>query len=134
MATQRETDAQIDELAGSERGAGATDVARVSEDRARVPPGIMKLAEQFVKLVFDLPQVQRVMLEVSDDGVTIWTVIDAIPKDTAYRYPVYERQAKVLAAVNYMSDDVPDFRLINVREFGDRAQSVLPDAVRIWDR
>jgi len=94
----------------------------------------MKLAEQFVKLVFDLPQVQRVMLEASDDGVTIWTVIDAKPKDRAFRYPVYERQATVLATVNYMTDDVPDFRLINVREYRDGAQGVLPDAVKVWER
>jgi len=118
MATQHEADVHSD---------GQPD------DWIGVSPSIMNLAEQFVKLVFDLPQVQRVMLESSDDGVTIWAVIDAPPRDRAYRYPVYEREAKMLATINYLSDDVPDFRLINVREFADGARSVLPDAVKVWE-
>jgi hypothetical protein len=90
------------------------------------------LQKRFSDLVGALPQARRVLLETTDEGVCLWTVIEARPFDRAQREPVYEAQREVLRSYPF---DV-EFRLINLAEYGPtRTSDVLPgDAQVVWAR
>ena len=94
--------------------------------------GTIALAEKFAGLALALPQVQQVLLEETDEGPTIWTIINAEPFDSSFRDPVYEAEAEALRSVN---GGLADFRLLNTREYERGVEDLLPTSPsKVWKR
>ena len=101
----------------------------IADDGARA----LALAGRFVGLAGALPQVSQVLLEETEDGPCIWTVIRAEPFDRDQREPVYSAE---LEALESYPDVGVNFRLINLAEYDDTSMTeVLPaDAAVLWRR
>lgn len=101
--------------------------AQVSSDH------VSTLVGEFIHIVSDLPHVRQVLLEATDVGPTVWTVIDAEPFKQDERDLVYDAELRVIERRPNL--DV-DFRLINVAEYGDEAEEgLLPTRARtLWRR
>ncbi len=91
------------------------------------------LGNRFVTLVQALPHARQVLLEATDEGPRIWTVIEAEPFDRSQREPVYTAEIEALEAHPELD---ADFRLINLAEYGaSRAGDILPDNAEVlWRR
>ena len=92
----------------------------------------MALAEKFAGLALALPQVQQVLLEETEEGAAIWTIIDAAPFDSTFREPVYAAEAEALRSID---GGLADFRLLNTREYEPAQSDLLPKSPsRVWNR
>jgi hypothetical protein len=93
---------------------------------ARATSAVRSAANEFVGRVRELPQARRILLEESDEGSRIWTVIEAEPFARELRNPIYLAELAVLRS--HPSAEV-GFRLMNLVEQG--ATSIAPEGIEV---
>ena len=102
---------------------------QTSSQRSRMRAANYALGNQFAKLVRALPHARQVLLEATDEGPRIWTVIEAKPFDRGQREPMYAAELEALEA---HPDVDEDFRLINLAEYGEsRVGDILPENAEV---
>ncbi len=104
----------------------ATDHPQAADERS-------DLVGHFIDLVRELPQTRQILLEETEEGSRVWTIIETEPFDRSQREPIYQAQGEVLRS--HPPADVY-FRLVNISEFGtDRIAGALPHGAQtLWVR
>ncbi len=133
IASMEERLRAVEEHRGPHLGAQPASLSPAPPGRVQTADELSGLLGRFVDAVSELPQARQILLEDTEEGPRVWTVIEAEPFDRRHREPIYQTQGELLR--NGSSIEV-GFRLVNVSEFGaDRMASVLPSGAQtLWVR
>lgn len=94
-----------------------------------------KPLQDYIGRLAGIPSVEKVLLSEHEEGLTVWTIIDAPPFEDSVRAPIYEAELEALRGCP--EETMIDLHVLNLSEYageGGISAAIPSDARVIWHR
>lgn len=93
---------------------------------------VEELCQDYLNMINNIEIVKQILIVEDEEGITIWTIIEAEPFDDSQRKPIYQAQINILRQVD---EGTPiDFRILNISEYKQRGNIIPSSAKIVWQR
>ncbi len=99
--------------------------------RQEVSEGLSMVVRHFIDAIKHLSELRLVAVEGSSPTARLWTIISAPPFESHFRDQIYEAYVDALSMVQQPGVTL---RLINIREFEDDIDDILPPIYHVMYR